>query len=132
MEALKKYIIKHRMIKYEQGQKDCVLFISRWHDQQYKTNTSKDIEGKYCDAKSAKEYLKKVDNPLAWLKRMGYKRSKDMKNGDVLITNQKDFNMEGFITPFLFLNGLAYTVGRKGLIGIRPNKIAKVKIWRAP
>jgi hypothetical protein len=132
MEGLKRYIAKHRMLKYELGQNDCNLFISRWHDKRYKTNTTKDIEGKYWDKESAQKYLEETDNTIDWLQRMGYRESRLIADGDVLTSGHEDVVEEGFITPFLFLNGLAYTTGKNGLIGIKPSRITKPTVWRAP
>ena len=132
MEGLKSYIAKHRLLKYELGKNDCSLFMSRWHDKRYKTNTTKDIEGKYCDKESAQKYMKEIETITDWLQRMGYREWNEIRDGDFITSQHEDIVEDGFVTPFLFLNGLAYTTGKKGLIGIKPTRITEPTVWRAP
>lgn len=127
---LNKYIQRHASDKYDWGDKDCMLFPSRWIDTYYGLNTSRGIEGQYYNRRTALVFYKNYLSVEGVLKHAGFVEQADIssvEDGDLIQTGTLEW-------PLIWItyNDCAYCMSEQGLIFVTFEALSDqvLKVWR--
>lgn len=124
---LPSYLLQCKQQQFAWGILDCNTFISRWIDQLFMVDSSKEIVGKYSTALQAARFYKRYRTYSEYLKSWGYKTVKDRpKTGDILIEQDKLWAV-----AYIVYNNHAYTLHHQhNLVCAEVEDVLDLELWR--